>query len=63
MGLHFCVIHVNPAIDPSASLRTPVRTGLNGTDRVLGDKERRVMETFSLIIFYCLLIIVFFCVY
>ena len=33
-------------IDPSAALRTPVRAGPNGADRVLGDKERRVMEIF-----------------
>ena len=41
-----CVIHVHPTIDPSATLRTPVRAGPNGADRVLGDKERRVMEIF-----------------
>jgi len=33
-------------IDPSAALKTPVRAGPNGADRVLGDKERRVMEIF-----------------
>jgi hypothetical protein len=33
-------------IDPSAALRTPVREGPNCVDRVLGDKERRVMEIF-----------------
>jgi len=45
---------VLPTIDPSAALRacpelvegTPVRAGPNGVDRVLGDKERRVMEIF-----------------
>ena len=33
-------------IDPSAALRTPVRAGPNGADRMLGDKGRRVMEIF-----------------
>jgi hypothetical protein len=31
-------IRVNPMIDPSAVLRTPVRAGPNGVDRVLVDK-------------------------
>jgi hypothetical protein len=35
-----------------------VRAGPNGADRVLGDKERRVMETFSFTIYDLLLIIV-----
>jgi len=34
-------IRFNPMIDPSAALRTTVRAG---TDRVLGDKERRLTE-------------------
>jgi len=34
-----------------------VRAGPNGVDRVLGDKERRVMETLALTIFDSLLII------
>ena len=34
------------SVDPSAALRTPVLAGPNGVDRVLGDKERRVMEIF-----------------
>jgi hypothetical protein len=34
------------SVDPSTSLGTPVRAGPNGADRVLGDKERRVMEIF-----------------
>jgi len=33
-------------IDPSAALRTPVRAGPNGADRVLGDIERRLKEIF-----------------
>jgi len=45
---------VNPMIDPSSALRacpelfegTPVRAGPNGADRVLGDKECRVMEIY-----------------
>ncbi|MHC4439898.1 MAG: hypothetical protein ACYS3S_21280, partial [Planctomycetota bacterium] len=40
---HVCVHFI---IDPSTELRTPVRAGPNGADRVLGDKERRVMEIF-----------------
>ena len=39
-------ICVNRTIDPSAALRTPVRAGPNGADRVLGDKGRRVMEIY-----------------
>jgi hypothetical protein len=39
-------ICVHPTIDPSATLRTPVRAGPNGADRVLGDKERRLTEIF-----------------
>ena len=37
---------VNPTIDPSAALRTTVRVGPNGADRVLVDKGRRVMDIF-----------------
>jgi len=40
------VICVYLNIDPSAALRTPVRAGPNGADRVLGDKERRVTDIF-----------------
>jgi len=36
-----------------------VRAGPNGADRVLVDKERRIMETLSLIIDYLLMIIFF----
>jgi hypothetical protein len=36
----------HPTIDPSAVFRTPVRAGLNGADRVLGDKERRITEIY-----------------
>jgi hypothetical protein len=39
-------IRVNPMIDPSAALRTPVRAGPNSVDRVLVDKERRLTEIF-----------------
>jgi len=34
-------------IDPSAALSTPVRAGPNGVDRVLVDKDRRVMDIFQ----------------
>ena len=37
---------IYPMKDPSAALRTPMRAGPNDADRVLGDKERRVMEIF-----------------
>jgi hypothetical protein len=40
------LICVNPMIDPSAALRTPVRAGPNGAGRVLGDKDRRLTEIF-----------------
>jgi len=39
-------IGVHPTIDPSAALRTPVRAGSKCAYRVLGDKERRVMEIY-----------------
>jgi len=32
------MVRANLTIDPSAALRTPVRAGPNGADRVLGDK-------------------------
>ena len=40
-------IRVDPRIDPSAVLRTPVRVGPNCADRVFGDKERRLTEIFK----------------
>jgi len=45
--------------EPALSLSngTPVRAGPNGTDRVLGDKGRRVMEIFLRIYWTFLLIV------